>query len=1222
VNNEHPNALARSLRRIIDQPPIEQRPSTAPPKVEWKEDPTTGDLAPFVGDLAVGWAPMPGSQEAYLSCPVFEVLYHGTRGPGKRIANSTPVLTNRGWVAAGDVVMADKLVALDGSYTRIVDIFPCANRELFRVVFHDGAEILADAEHRWLVLNGKTGYREGWKVRTTEQIRKASVPYSVPFMQGPLPGKKWDGVDPYMVGLLLGDGTMRSKQVTLYSADDQILEYAASLGWLRYKYEGQCGRATCPSSSCEQWRRLLPRHMSGDKRVPRALMEADPSTRLLVLQGLMDSDGSAETCGKQRFVSKSEKLARDVAALVWSLGGVATVYKEDRFSPKGGVHWRWRVTLRHNNKFNPFRLSRKANRMVEQKKFLTRGIKSIEPAGVGDGVCFAVAHKSHCFVIDKFVVTHNSTAGLIDFGQHVGKGFGTHWQGIVFRRTYPELEDIIDQAKRWFPRVWPNSGYHATKHQWEWATGEKLMFRHADRESDYWSYHGRNIGFFLWEELTTWPNLNLYKAMMSICRSPIAAIPKKYRSTTNPYGIGHGAVRNHFKLGSLDPATKRAKDEAEKAKTRVDSRKLPTVGPIYTDDNGQQRVAIRGHIYENKILLHSDPGYIARLTNSAPNPAALMAWLEGDWDVVAGGMFDDVWVPSVHVVPDIPGPQIPKGWNVSRAYDHGQSKPFSVGWWACSDGTPAVVEVPVLTPEGIEMRKRTVGEVRGDVVRLTEWYGCREGEHNVGLNMTAVEIGAGIREREDRHFTRHGIKVHQGPADNSVFDANSSGTGTVARDMARPPARVTWSRSDKGPGSRIQGWQQIRKMLKAALSKPAEMGDGVPPILVDVRGNPLASRDPALFICQNNEAWIRTVPTLPRDKKDTDDVDTNSEDHCLAYGTVVNTPQGSRTIGFLAEHVPNGTIYSADGKEHTYHNARRTRRDAPTVRVFFANGKTLRCTPDHRVMLEDGIWCEAQYLHGLTCYSVNTWPTSSQSSAPQSRSMAGNATTFAGGTSREKVKDDCTSKSGLTGTARMFRRITRFTTKTMTGAIINQTTWSASMRRNMASITGPSRVNAGNSTFPPHRWQRPDGTEVVSVENGTGNTTAESRTSCISAPNAPAGVAASPFRGSSFPSGAATHARVRRDALQEWIGSNVLAPIAGMFFGSIGTAERQPVPGSVVADWRAVRIEEAGPLDVYCLSVPSTGNFAVNGGLIVKNCGDETRYHLRRRKAEIRNEEF
>lgn len=438
----------------------------------------------------------------------------------------------------------------------------------------------------------------------------------------------------------------------------------------------------------------------------------------------------------------------------------------------------------------------------------------------------------------------------MDFAQDIGKGFGAECRGIIFRRTYPELQDIVEKARKWFPRIWPDSNFHETKHQWEWATGERLLFRHADKPSDYWKYHGHAYNFIAWEELTTWSNLDLFTSMMSVCRSTVRRIPRKYRATTNPYGAGHNVVKARYKLPIPEGAI---------------------IGPILKDANGQERVAIRGMIYENRVLLTADPGYIARISAAAPNPAALRAWLEGDWNVVAGGMIDDVWVPSIHIIPNIKAEQIPRGWKIDRSYDHGQSRPFSVGWWAESDGTPIRLQKQVYSAFGKVTEEIVVGSVPGDLVRIAEWYGWT-GEPNRGLNMDALsEIAPGIASREVDMGIRG--RVRPGPADSSIFDPQP-GRGSVAGDM-RKGAGIRWTKSDKGPGSRKQGWQQIRKLLGAAIP---ELSGIVDPNTG--REVPKSDRTaPGMWVCERCEQFIRTVPALPRDGKDPDDVDTDSEDH-------------------------------------------------------------------------------------------------------------------------------------------------------------------------------------------------------------------------------------------------------------------------------------------------------------------------------------------------------
>lgn len=423
---------------------------------------------------------------------------------------------------------------------------------------------------------------------------------------------------------------------------------------------------------------------------------------------------------------------------------------------------------------------------------------------------------------------------LMDFGQHCGPerfdtegnkiaGWGAEWRGVLFRQTYPQLSDIVSKTKKWFNQIWPGQvSFNDQKMTWTWETGEQLLLRHMSKTDDYYAYHGHAYPWIGWEELTTWADDKCYKLMMSCSRSTKPGMPRKYRSTTNPYGVGHNWVKARF---------------------QIRTRKYPDIlGKVITlppDKHGisLQRVAIHGFLCENKVMLHADPGYEQRVRESARNPAELAAWLDGSWDIVAGGMFDDIWDPGRHIISSF---EIPHTWTIFRAFDWGSSKPFSVGWWAVSDGSD------------IFIRGKRVSTIRGDLFRVGEWYGWN-GHPNEGLRMTAREIALGILQRERKLFPNKGVAP--GPADSSIWTKVNN--ISIAEDMEAEGCYFTMA--DKSPGSRTQGWEKARSMLKEAVKHPRE--------------------EPGVFICENCDQFIRTVPVLPRDEKNNDDVDTDAEDH-------------------------------------------------------------------------------------------------------------------------------------------------------------------------------------------------------------------------------------------------------------------------------------------------------------------------------------------------------
>ena len=110
---------------------------------------------------------------------------------------------------------------------------------------------------------------------------------------------------------------------------------------------------------------------------------------------------------------------------------------------------------------------------------------------------------------------------LMDFAQFVGRGYGRAWRGILWRREYKDLDDIISKSRKWFPQMFPGARFLESTAQLRWVFpwGEDLRFRAIKREYDYWGYHGQEIPWHGWEELTAWPDDKCYEVMKSTCRT-------------------------------------------------------------------------------------------------------------------------------------------------------------------------------------------------------------------------------------------------------------------------------------------------------------------------------------------------------------------------------------------------------------------------------------------------------------------------------------------------------------------------------------------------------------------------------------------------------------------------------------------------------------------------------------------------------------------------------
>lgn len=383
--------------------------------------------------------------------------------------------------------------------------------------------------------------------------------------------------------------------------------------------------------------------------------------------------------------------------------------------------------------------------------------------------------------------------------------YGRCAKGVLFRRTYPELEEVHEQATRMYSPI--GGHYRASKRTWYFPNGAKIKFRHLAKDKDADSYQGHQYTWVGVEEITNFPSPAPIDKIRATLRSS-DGVPCQFVATGNPGGSGH----NHVKARYITP--------------------MPPMQPYLDPKSGTTRIFIPAKLSDNAILVRNDPGYVNRLHESGPE-WLVKAWLDGNWDIVAGGMFDDIWDSAVNIIRPF---EIPSSWIIDRAFDWGSSKPFSLGWWAESNGEKA--------PDGKVYKK-------GTLFNIGEWYGSN-GKPNEGLRMLAVEVARKGLEME--RFRKWPVQA--GPADPSIFAVENG--ASIARDMEL--AGMKFYAADAGPGSRKNGWERMRKMIKSAKQEPME--------------------EPGLYVFETCRDFIRTVPILPRDRNDPDDADSEAEDHC------------------------------------------------------------------------------------------------------------------------------------------------------------------------------------------------------------------------------------------------------------------------------------------------------------------------------------------------------
>jgi phosphate starvation-inducible PhoH-like protein len=356
---------------------------------------------------------------------------------------STPVLTPDGFVPIGSLRVGDLVTGSNGSPTPVIGVYPQGRKDVFRVRTQDGASTLCCAEHLWHVYTPEDRRRvTGGRVLETREMvgrlrRAHQHRYELPLLSFPASYPPQEvPIDPYAMGLLLGDGCLTTRTTPSFTTSDPELVEAleAALPDIelrrtgRYDYvlrhvHGHRGGVIVANPVTVALRDLgLAGTYSHTKSIPSVYLHNDEDVRIALLQGLLDSDGGpvsqrGRSCRIQ-YTTCSEELRENVVELVRSLGGVAYWRRRAAEGRSPGFANGRPVEYRHDSfvmdirlpaAIEPFRLARKADvyRAAGGGRPM-RFIDSIEPEGEAECVCIQVAAEDSLYVTEDFLVTHNT----------------------------------------------------------------------------------------------------------------------------------------------------------------------------------------------------------------------------------------------------------------------------------------------------------------------------------------------------------------------------------------------------------------------------------------------------------------------------------------------------------------------------------------------------------------------------------------------------------------------------------------------------------------------------------------------------------------------------------------------------------------------------------------------------------------------------------------------
>ena len=394
---------------------------------------------------------------------------------------------------------------------------------------------------------------------------------------------------------------------------------------------------------------------------------------------------------------------------------------------------------------------------------------------------------------------------------------------VVFRRTQPQLlRNHIMEIKRELPSS--IGTYNETHKHFQFNNGSVLIFKSLEYDRDCEDIQGWEIHAGYVDEagqLTPYmldyiiSRIRLGKYSKTMADWPEELNPYKdrlprYALSANPGGISHHYLKQKF----IDPAP----PETEFYDSTLRN-------PADPEDKGWSTIYIPASMLDNAYL---DAGYAAQFGNLPDHIQRQLR--DGDWNVVPGAFFD-CFNSRTHVIKPF---SIPSHWTRFRSCDWGHATPFSIGWWAVSDGGRV---------RDVTGTERIIPD--GSLIRYREWYGClrKNGRSTTkGLRMSGEEVAAGILALEEPNE-----RIDYSVADPSMWRSDS---GPSAAERAYNGG-VIFRKADN---KRELGWQEMYKRHK----------DGL------------------LYVFDTCHDYIRTIPAIQSDDKRPEDITATNrggEDH-------------------------------------------------------------------------------------------------------------------------------------------------------------------------------------------------------------------------------------------------------------------------------------------------------------------------------------------------------
>lgn len=358
-----------------------------------------------------------------------------SRQTGKDQPLDSVVFDINGKKRFGDLKIGDQIYGDNGELTNVIGIYPQGIKDVYEIEFSDGVKVRCGENHLWNVIKYKKEKTiELSEIKKNYLTKRGDSIYYVKMAEPVNYSTKELIIDPYLLGIIIGDGCTKNNRLEIATMDEEIINYLHTLEdddifiekIYRKDKKNQCQYAIRKTNNKPhkiiKKLKLLNIHdkYSYEKFIPEIYKYSDINQRLELLRGLLDTDGCCSD-NLVTYCTTSELLSNDFRDLCHSLGirtGIRKkipTYTYKGIKKKGRLAYEISLYLRNNYKYDIFKIKRKQNN-IKNKKFdwgTKRGITNITYIGKEETQCIEVDNETHLYLTDNYIPTHNTVSASI-----------------------------------------------------------------------------------------------------------------------------------------------------------------------------------------------------------------------------------------------------------------------------------------------------------------------------------------------------------------------------------------------------------------------------------------------------------------------------------------------------------------------------------------------------------------------------------------------------------------------------------------------------------------------------------------------------------------------------------------------------------------------------------------------------------------------------------------